>query len=371
MRIFYASHSSATDTTGSRIWDQNLFLPLKNLGHDVVRFDYDLDTHIRDPWLKRHGRGRLERALWKQIQSAHTQNRIDLFFSYFDASMVSATSIRQIRDLGIRTVNWYCNASYQFHKVAPIAAAYDYCLVPEKFRIEDYRRVGAKPIYCQEAANPNFYKPRAGKFEYDVSFVGQKYGDRPWLIRRLLDVGVSVHVFGPGWSGEKTARPSAVKRLLSHTPSSLARTIAKRVSRKTSSARPPVTLPPELMHGPLSDEQMVETFNRSRINLGFSACGATAFDKERIKQVRLRDFEVPMSGGFYLTEHLEELSEFFDFGREVVCYQDSEDLVEKVKYFLAHDQERETIRVAGHQRALRDHTWHQRLQSAFEAMGLQ
>jgi len=368
MRVFYASHSSATEAAGSRIWDQNLFLPLKDLGHDVVRFDYDLDAHIRDILLKRHGRGRLEGALLSQIRSTHAEKRIDLFFSYFDASMVTSAAIRQIRTLGILSANWYCNASYQFDNVAPIAAAYDYCLVPEEFRLEDYRRVGAKPIYCQEAANPTFYKPVPGEFKYDVSFVGQKYGDRPALVRRLLDAGISVHVFGPGWSGQNTPRGSLFQRLLSHTPRSALRAFARRLRKKAGS--PPVNLPPDALHGPLSDEQMVKTFSRSRINLGFSACGSTAFAPQRIKQVRLRDFEIPMSGGFYLTEQLEELGEFFELGKEVACYRDGEDLVEKVKYFLANEEEREAISVAGRQRALRDHTWQKRLQSAFEAMGL-
>ncbi len=370
MRVFYASHSSATNAPGSRIWDHNLFLPLKDLGHEVVRFTYDLDEHLGDIWLKRHGRGALERALLSQIQSAHAEKRIDLFFSYFDASMVSAAAIQQIRSLGIVTVNWYCNASYQFDNVAPIAAAYDYCLVPEKFRLEDYRRVGAKPIYCQEAANPNFYKPCPGEFIYDVSFVGQRYGDRPLLVQKLIEQGIGVHVFGPGWTNAHRARPSIVKRLVSHTPRSTLQAFIRRLRKATAAPLANVPLPPDVLHGPLSDEDMVKVFSRSKINLGFSACGNTAFGPQKITQVRLRDFEVPMSGGFYLVEHIDELGDFFRLGTEVVCYQDSEDLVKKAKYFLANDQEREAIRAAGHQRALQDHTWQKRLKDAFKAMEL-
>ena len=77
-----------------------------------------------------------------------------------------------------------------------------------------------------------------------------------------------------------------------------------------------------------------------------------------------------MSGGFYLVEHMDELGEFFRLGTEVVCYQDSEDLVKQVKHFLANGQEREAIRAAGHQRALQDHTWQKRLRQAFTEMGL-
>jgi spore maturation protein CgeB len=104
--------------------------------------------------------------------------------------------------------------------------------------------------------------------------------------------------------------------------------------------------------------------------LGFSSCGETHKKRDRILQVRLRDFEVPMSGGFYMVEYMEELKEFFDIGKEIVCYTDKQDLTDKIKYYLKHDNARECIRKAGHRRCVRDHTWHKRFQVAFREMGL-
>jgi signal peptidase I len=55
------------------------------------------------------------------------------------------------------------------------------------FYLEKARRAGANPIYCQEAANPNVYKPHEDlPVEYDVTFVGQRYGNRPDYIKRLI-----------------------------------------------------------------------------------------------------------------------------------------------------------------------------------------
>jgi spore maturation protein CgeB len=122
--------------------------------------------------------------------------------------------------------------------------------------------------------------------------------------------------------------------------------------------------------GIVSDEELVRFFNRSRISLGFSSCGNTYRDAKRIVQIRLRDFEVPMSGGFYLVEYMPELEQFFRIGREIVCYHDRHDLLDKVRFYLAHDRERERIRWAGCERARRDHTWQRRLSAAFSEMGL-
>jgi spore maturation protein CgeB len=129
-------------------------------------------------------------------------------------------------------------------------------------------------------------------------------------------------------------------------------------------------VPASICGPPLRDEELIQMYSRTRISLGLSTTGHTHVTGERILQVRLRDFEAPASGAFYLVEYMPELEHFYEIGREVVCYHDVDDLVEKVGYYLAHDDEREAIRRAGHARVLRDHTWQRRFEVAFEKMGL-
>lgn len=112
-------------------------------------------------------------------------------------------------------------------------------------------------------------------------------------------------------------------------------------------------------------------YSRSRIALGFtSVAELPADDSPPIKQVRLRDFEAPMSGAFYLVEAFDELAEFFEPGKEIVFFADADELVDKARYYLTHEAEREHIRQAGLRRARGEHTWHQRFQMVFHAMGL-
>lgn len=365
LRIFYAVADAATaQVQGSRIWYYNLYMPLCDLGHDVIRFDYDLSAHTRhrDIGIPAHqafieeNRPKLEKALLQQIRQAHSEKPIDLFFSYFYSADVTPALIHEIRQMGIMTVNWYCNGSYQFHLVADIAPAYDYCLVPEKFRLDDYRRIGGHPIYNQEAANPNIYRPYDVPLEFDVTFVGQKYGDRPVYIHYLLTKGIDVRVWGPHWQREDFAIP-------------LWRRVGSRLKRFLAGSEPlfPPRIPQERCGLPLCDEDLIKMYSRSKINLGFSNVADTT---SGIKQVRLRDFEVPMSGGFYMVEYMEELEGFFEIGKEIVCYYDKKDLAEKIKYYLSHEKERERIRKAGMERARRDHTWHKRFEDSFAQMGL-
>src|SRR5712691_9249703 len=196
MRIFYAVYPSPNPWTlpGSTLWDDNLLLASRDLGNEVIRFDYDLGPHFRnldliDPrqraFTEIH-RPRLERALLKQIAAEHRRKPIDVFFSYFYSACATQATIGEIRRLGIKTFNWYCNAAHEFHLISDLAPAYDFCLVPERFRLDDYKRIGANPIYCQEAANPNVYRPFDVERDLDVAFVGQCYGERPRYISRLI-----------------------------------------------------------------------------------------------------------------------------------------------------------------------------------------
>jgi spore maturation protein CgeB len=368
VRIFYASENGPI--SGSRLWHNNLFLPLIDLGHEVLQFDFPLDAynaHIKGESaivrsFIRKNQPQLERALLSQIESAHHEKPIDLFFSYFWNPHCRPETIRRIRDMGIVTMNWYCNASYQFHLVSEIAPAYDFCLVPERFRLDDYRRVGAHPIYTQEAANPKIYKPYTLPCEYDVVFVGQMYGDRADYVRALLEAEIDVRVWGRNWPWRQAGLEGWMRRSLLWRSASMIKQRIEKGKRPYAMAY----VPQGICGPPLSDLEMVKMYSRSKISLGFSKVGETHRGGNPIKQVRLRDFEAPMSGAFYLTEYVQELEDFFDIGKEIVCFSDMDDLVEKTHYYLSHDDERENIRSAGLQRALRDHTWQKRLSHALE-----
>ena len=399
MKIFYAASATPNADTieASRLWDANLLLSLRDLGADIVSFDYDLIPHFRhlNPANSRHrafidaNRPSLERALLEQVKRAHQAGPIDVFFSYFYSACATPATISKISRMGIVTINWYCNAAHQFHLIEDLAPAYDYCLVPEKARLEDYRRIGANPLYCQEAANPNIYKPFDILQEFDVTFVGQAYGDRPARVRYLLDADIDVRVWGPGWE-RYIDRPAPLHSLTKRALHTATRILPGRFGAASNerlrlsyfhlpqsvshgSTRPwrdNSRIPVSQVGGILSDEEVIRMYSRSKINLGFSTCGNSHEDEEQIVQIRLRDFEIPMSGGFYMVKYMEELEQFYEIGKEIVCYEDDNDLVEKIRFYLKHDHERKAIAKAGRERCLRDHTWKKRFVTVFRQIGV-
>ena len=118
--------------------------------------------------------------------------------------------------------------------------------------------------------------------------------------------------------------------------------------------------------GILPPEEMVRLYSRSRVNLGFGGIGHMV----KVQCLKGRDFEVPMSGGLYLTSYHPALEDCYEAGKEIACYTGKRDCLSQIRHLLGHPEEAESIRRAGRARALRDHTWHSRLEGLFRAAGL-
>jgi spore maturation protein CgeB len=87
------------------------------------------------------------------------------------------------------------------------------------------------------------------------------------------------------------------------------------------------------------------------------------------EQIKGRNFEIPGCGGFLLTGSADNLEEYYQDGREVVIFHDDDELIDKIHYYLAHDEERSAIAQAGYERTLREHTYVHRFREIFTTMG--
>lgn len=362
MRIYYALHDSANtlNIPNSKIWYNNLYLTLSKK-YEVILPKYDVqEQHLKCVYdiegNSEASRNRFSKILLNDIKKNNLIKKIDLFFSYFYSISILPEVIDEIRGMGILTVNFYCNNIHQFDLVSEIAPHYDYCMFPEKEAMEKYLDIGANPIHIQMAANPDFYKPYNLRRDYDVTFVGQNYLYRQNYAEYLYKKGIDIHVWGPGW--ERALVPKGAGLL-------------NRVKSKIGLNKP--VIPPGNIGSPLADDELVKNYSRSKISLNFSEVVVQDKNEDYGKlksHIRLRDFEAPMSGAFYMTGYQDELKEYYQIGKEIVCYETKEDLLDKVKYYLKNQDEAEIIRKAGHRRALRDHTWENRFKYLFQKIGL-
>ena len=270
----------------------------------------------------------MNQAMLEAFSDANTKRKVDVVVGYLSGHNTNPKILQQMGEAGAIIINFCWDDKLGFHGKmvgerwtgpAALAPAVDLNLTnaPEsciKYFVED-----GLAMFWPEAAHPDIHKPYDLQFEYDVSTVGGKYGWRPKFIKRLERYGINVTSFGNGWE-----------------------------------------------NGTLSDEEMVKLYSRSRINLGFAGVGHS----KNLTCLKGRYFEVPMSGGLYLTHDNQELSLVYDVGKEIVTYKDENDCAKKIQWLLSNFDEADKIRKAGRERALKDHTWEKRFENVFRLTGV-
>lgn len=66
--------------------------------------------------------------------------------------------------------------------------------------------------------------------------------------------------------------------------------------------------------------------------------------------IPLRCMDIMACGGFLMSNYQPELAEYFVDGKEMVIWQDFEDMLQKISYYLEHEEERKQIAKAGYEK---------------------
>ena len=107
--------------------------------------------------------------------------------------------------------------------------------------------------------------------------------------------------------------------------------------------------------------EAAEKFNESKIVFNVSARG----------ELNMRHFESLGTRSFLLTDNIPEDQNVFTEGLHFAGYSNMDEMIEKAKYYLAHDEEREKIAEAGYQEAISKHTYMHRVLQVLETIGFE
>lgn len=299
-------------------WElENLVKPWKDLGR-IEHYDWEGEYDQYDPQWNEKKRNFCN-VLMEKVRTAHQREPINIFFSYLSGNWIYPDLITEINKLGIITINisfddklkfWGVQTEHGLTGNADIAPAFDICITCQSSDdVSKYVYVGGNPLFFPPAASPNTFISKDIVKDIKISFIGQKYGVRAKVIDELLKQGIPISVYGKGW-------PS----------------------------------------GELSFKEKQDVLSRTLINLGFGYVD----DSDNIIGFKERDFEVPLTGGLYITTYNPDLEACYILGNEIECYKDLSDLVDKAKCYLSHPEEAKRKGLAGRNRVLSDHTWKKR-----------
>ena len=126
---------------------------------------------------------------------------------------IQRDTIRRLTDGGICTFNWFCDDHWRFDAFSQVyAPAFTLVSTTYPEAIPRYHAIGYEHVLLSQwACNPYAYDRTATDLQYDVTFIGQRYGNRPKIVRALRKAGVDVRCWGYGWPEGRLDHESMVR----------------------------------------------------------------------------------------------------------------------------------------------------------------
>jgi spore maturation protein CgeB len=330
MRILYVAmrHEYGDPSRGLSFEENNFRSSLEGMGHSVTAFDF-----------MERAAGKGVEPMRRELIALAGETRPELAFFFLFTDQLDARTIEEVGRAGAcPTVNWFADDHWRFDGFTRhMAPAFDLAVTTDEDSLPKYRLLANARVHLSQwACNRYAYGRVTDELQYGVTFVGQPHGDRRRTVAELGEDGLPVECWGFGW-------PS----------------------------------------GPIEHEEMVEVFASSRINLNLSNSSRVPGLKARVRellrfhpppprppQIKGRNFEVPGCGGFLLTERVPHLERYFELNREVAVFDGVDDLAQKTRDWLEHDEERARVAHAGYRRVLAEHTYDHRFAAIFAELGL-
>ncbi len=165
--------------------------------------------------------------------------------------------------------------------------------------IEKYYKDDIKNAFYSFSINMDLFNQVKTEKIYDVTFIGKPLKPRLNVLRFLIKNKINLKIFGRGWENYPEFK--------------------------------------NFYAGQLESKDLIKVINQSKINLSLlkNEYGALHF-KGRVLMF-------PSCKAFSLTEYFNKCLEFFKKNKEIVMFKNNEELLEKIKYYLKHEKEREKI----------------------------
>ncbi len=381
MNIFYLEWNS--------FCNEDMFEILQELGHHVIRIPFE-------------GYGMTEEEVTRLLDAKWKQSSCDLLFSFNYFPNVSKYCVQY----GIKYVSWVYDSPHIHVYSYTVLNPCNYIFLFDYAMYEELSSAGIKTVYYMPLAVND--KRLCGlkntvdkqkQYACDISLVGSLYSEPKHRLydkfqkidkfaKGYLDglIKAQLHVQGYNFLREMLS-PEIVTEMQKAYPTNpnadtalssegvyadyvLARQVTaierREILEKLGAQRKwdvrlytydeSVTIPGVKNQGALDYyDKMPFVFCNSKINLNITL--------RSIKTgIPLRAFDIMGSGGFLLSNYQQELFEYFEANQDFVHYTDYEDLLDKVDYYLCHEEERKQIAENGFRKVCEQHNMRQRVQ---------
>ena len=342
MRILYIGmkYEYGKKELGYSFEHYNFYDSLAKMNNEIIYFPFD-------EIILEKGRDEMNKELLKTVK----REKPDFCFFFLFQDEIKKQTIEKItQEKGVTTFNWFADDHFRFCNFSKYyAPLFDWISTTDSQAVKKY--YSKNVIKTQWACNHSLYKPFNLEKIYDVSFVGQPHSDRRKIVNQIRKAEINIKCWGNGWKAGRVSQDEMIK-IFSQSKINLNLT-------KSS--------------GNINFKALASVFLKKELNNSLKLINPkywipnlqSILDKKR-EQIKGRNFEIPGSGGFLLTSNADNLTDYYEDGKEIIIYKNINDMIDKIKYYLEHDEERESIAQAGHERTIREHTYEKRFNNIFK-----
>lgn len=318
---------------------------LCNLGHSVRVFDsahlhpaleaiksIDLRPSAIAP-LEKSFLHLVSQAIWLTVEEQHPQFVLALAQAPIDTLL-----LKKLRQAAIPSVMWFVEdfRLFTYWKIyAPLYAAF--AVIQKEPFLSELAALGQEhAFYLPLAALPEFHRHlkltpgQKQKYSAAISFLGAGYPNRRLAFQPLKDSNFKI--WGSDWKDENILKDN----------------IQRNGER-------------------IGEDEAVKIYNATGINLNLHSSIHTDQLVSHGDFVNPRTFEVAATGNFQLVDKRALLPELFGED-EMATFDSLEEMIEKLRYFAAHPEERKLYAAKARARVLKDHTYEQRMKVLVDYM---
>jgi spore maturation protein CgeB len=325
-------------------------------------------------------------ARWRTVASAIAEGGgLDLVFLVALDDVLEDETLIHLRQLGAKLVLYHVDMLSQWYRSIRSSRFMDLICYASADHVAYFSNRGIQTLRFGFGTIPlSPDELNVAPVRYDgVLYMGSPWPYRQLVLSQIVRAGLPLRIYGNNWHSSRPwpSTSGAAKKLfhdlrfyllprLREEGMPLLRRMTRRLIGRDQARVHLDGFPTDIVRGRYQTRQLGALVRGASINIGFTQIDIDP-RREHPRQLRLRDFEIPAAGGFYLAQSCPELSLYYEIGEEIAVWDRAPDLIDRIRYYLARPDERERIARAGRQRALRNHTWLHRFADMAAALGMQ
>jgi len=270
---------------------------------------------------------RLAKEFNQQIFNQAQHFKPDFFF-VFKGHLIFPRTISRLKHLGVVCIQFYPDVSFYNHGryLPKTIDKYDWVFSTKPEHVQDLAQQFNynNASFLHHAFNPEIHKPflltdrDRVQYDCDVSFIGNHSEGKEKTLRALIEARPALNL--KIWGNQKWHNASPI------------------VAQKFGGMR-------------VEGIEYAKAIYSSKINLGLLL--ETVPSAGRGDSITARTFEIPACGGFMLHQRTDTVMHYFEEEKEIACFGDVDELVQKVDYYLAHEKERKILAKMARNRSLK------------------